>query len=73
MCKKILSDGRRGERIILFADSLSNIQNLASARSDHTDEEDVLIRKLLVDVLKQGNTFTLQFIRGHVGHQGNEW
>ena len=48
-------------------------ENLASARSDHTDEEDVLIRKLLVDVLKQGNTFALQFIRGHVGHQGNEW
>ena len=69
----MVADGRRNEKIVLFTDSLSNVQNLASDRSKLVEHEDVLLRMLMVDVLELGNSLHMQFIRGHAGHHGNEW
>ena len=43
VCAKMLADRRRGEKAIVFTDSLSNSQSLESAKSKHDDEEDVLL------------------------------
>ena len=69
----LINERCRDEKIIIFSDSLSNIQSLGSPKTKHDEGEDVLLRKLLIDALNLGNTIALQFIRGHAGHPGNEW
>jgi ribonuclease HI len=59
-----------GQKIALLTDSLSNVMSLGKPGA--RDEVEAQILGKACELCEAGNELTMRFIRGHVGHVGNE-
>ena len=72
MLKLLLDCQVSGAKIVIYTDSMSNLQALESARSYFEDDEDLQIRRLLKRVAENNEECVLQFVKAHDGLWGNE-
>ena len=62
----------RDKEIVIFTDSLSNLLNLSSPKSEMEEEEERLLHMLIRRLVYQNKKVCLHFVKGHDEYPGNE-